>query len=56
MCPKVYKAITGKPLVAESATLNHFKIYGLHDRVYPGIIPSKDSEVKGLITKVDPCD
>ena len=53
MCPEVYEAITEKPLEAENATLNHFKIYSLQNRVYPGIIPSKDSEVKGLVTKVD---
>lgn len=53
MCPKVYEAITGKPLEAENATLNDFKIYSLQNRVYPGIIPSINSEVKGLLAKVD---
>ena len=53
MCPEVYEAITGKPLEAESATLSHFKIYSLQNRVYPGIIPSQDSEVKGLVTIAD---
>ncbi|MEQ6119906.1 gamma-glutamylcyclotransferase family protein [Reichenbachiella sp. MALMAid0571] len=52
MCAEVYEAITGKPLVAENATLSDFKIYSLQNRAYPGIIPSKDSEVRGLVTKV----
>jgi len=53
MCPEVYEAISGKPLEAKPATLSQFKIYSLQNRVYPGIIPSRDSEVKGLVTKVD---
>ncbi len=53
MCSEVYEAITGKPLETKPATLCHFKIYSLQNRVYPGIIPSRDSEVKGQLASVD---
>ena len=53
MCPQVFSAVTGQPLVSESVLLQDYQIYSLKNRVYPGIKSATNAAVNGLVSKVD---
>ncbi|MFY0651281.1 MAG: gamma-glutamylcyclotransferase [Cyclobacteriaceae bacterium] len=52
MNPDVYRAVTGKELIAEDARLEGYQIYTLKERVYPGIMPSPSASVMGFFKKI----
>jgi len=47
--PEVVRAVTGRTYPGTAATLYEYALYRVKNAKYPGIIPSADSKVEGVV-------